>query len=90
LICVEKFCETPKFREFCLLEYNAISALKVNQCFGGKCCLHLQGQRISQTRNQHEAVSKKSRLHTVISQKVELFITTAVRTSNSTTPVQIS
>jgi hypothetical protein len=28
--------------------------LKVNQCFGGICCLHLQDRRISWARNQHE------------------------------------
>jgi hypothetical protein len=34
------------------------SMLKVNQCFEGTCGIHLQSQRISQARNQHEAVSK--------------------------------
>jgi hypothetical protein len=29
------------------------SLLKVKWCFGGTCCLHLQGRRISQARNQH-------------------------------------
>jgi hypothetical protein len=45
------------------------SPLKVNQCFGGTCHLHLQGQRII------------NGLHSVTSQKTELFISTAVRTS---------
>jgi hypothetical protein len=31
------------------------SPFKGNRCFGGTCRLHLQGQRISQVRNQHEA-----------------------------------
>jgi hypothetical protein len=31
--------------------------LNVNQWFGGTCHLHLQGQRISQGRNQHEAAA---------------------------------
>jgi hypothetical protein len=35
------------------------STLKVHWLFGGTCRLHLQGQRISQARNQHEAGSKK-------------------------------
>jgi hypothetical protein len=52
-----------------------------------------RSQRISKARSQHEARSKQS-LHVppkywltfnVISQKVELFITTAVRTSNPAT-----
>jgi hypothetical protein len=30
--------------------------LKVNRHFGGTCCLHLQGRRINQARNHHEAV----------------------------------
>jgi hypothetical protein len=30
------------------------STLKVSRCFGGTCCLRLQGRRISQTRNNRE------------------------------------
>jgi hypothetical protein len=37
------------------------SLLKDKQCFGGTCPLHLQGQRISQARNQCEAGSKQSK-----------------------------
>jgi hypothetical protein len=66
------------------------SPLKVNRRFGGAYRPYLQGQRISQARNQRDAVSKHSDcylrrrltfngLHGVICQKVELFITTAVR-----------
>jgi hypothetical protein len=33
--------------------------LKVNWHFGGTCCLHLQGQRISQASNQQERGSKE-------------------------------
>jgi hypothetical protein len=33
--------------------------LKISLCFGGTYCLHLQGGRISQARNQHEAGSKE-------------------------------
>jgi hypothetical protein len=29
--------------------------VKVNQCFKGTCCLYLQGWRVFQARNQHEA-----------------------------------
>jgi hypothetical protein len=36
--------------------------LKVNRRFGGTCRFHLQDRRICQTRNQHEAHSKKSLL----------------------------
>jgi hypothetical protein len=36
------------------------SPVKVKRRFGGICHLHLQGQRISQTRNQHEGDSKES------------------------------
>jgi hypothetical protein len=53
------------------------SLLKVNGHFGGTFCLHRQGRRISQERNQHEAGSKQSLifngLHGIMSQKVELF-----------------
>jgi hypothetical protein len=44
---------------------------KPAQCFGGKCL------RRSQARNHHEA------LNDVISQKIELIMTTAVRTTNA-------
>jgi hypothetical protein len=36
------------------------SPLKVNWRFWGTCCFHLQGRRVSQARNQHEASSKQS------------------------------
>jgi hypothetical protein len=36
------------------------SLLKVNQRFRGTCCLHLQGQRISQAWNQHEGLGLMS------------------------------
>jgi hypothetical protein len=36
------------------------SLLKGNQRFGGTSCLHLWGRRISQARNQREAVRKQS------------------------------
>jgi hypothetical protein len=51
------------------------SPLKVNQRFGGTCYLHLQGLKVSQARNQHEAGSK---------QKIELFMATAMRTPHPT------
>jgi hypothetical protein len=34
--------------------------LKVNRRFGGTCCLHLQSRRISQSIDQHKAISKQS------------------------------
>jgi hypothetical protein len=56
--------------------------LRVNQRFGGTCCLLLQDWRVSKARNQHEAGSKFSEfqvplngLHGVISRKTELSIT---------------
>jgi hypothetical protein len=69
--------------------------LKVNQCFGGTYCLHLQNWRLSRTRNQHEAGSKQSLLYAgffmvvllqtdgITSHRIELFITTDVRPLNS-------
>jgi hypothetical protein len=69
------------------------SQLTVNRHFGGTYHLHLQGRRINRARNQRESrwqaepVPPKRRLtfnglHGVISQKIVLFITTAVRTSD--------
>jgi hypothetical protein len=72
------------------------SPLEVNRLFGGTYRLHLQGRRISRARNQSKIrwqgrryIPPKRRftfngLHGVISQKIVLFITTAVRTSNPT------
>jgi hypothetical protein len=64
--------------------------LKVNRRFRWTCRLYFRGRRIGQARNQHGGdVPPKRRLnshglHGVISQKIELFITTAARTSNPT------
>jgi hypothetical protein len=35
--------------------------LKVNRRFGGTCLLHLQGRKISHTRNQNKAVTFSTR-----------------------------
>jgi hypothetical protein len=34
------------------LDITTFSTLKVNQHFGGTCCLHLQGRRVSQAGNK--------------------------------------
>jgi hypothetical protein len=73
--------------QYIFLDTTPCSPLKTNQCFGGTCPLHLEGRRINQARNRHEAGSKqrwsrqvppKRRLnfngpHRVISQHIELF-----------------
>jgi hypothetical protein len=63
------------------------SPLEVNRSFGRKYRLHLQGRKVSRTRNQRESrwqTETFNGIHGVISQKTELFITTTVRTSNPT------
>jgi hypothetical protein len=54
ILCeIERYFEVRQDRFF---KYNAVcSPLKVNRRFGGTCRRHLQGQRISKARNQHEA-----------------------------------
>jgi hypothetical protein len=59
-----------KFEELCHLGYNA-----VYRRFGGTSRPQLQGQRLSQARNQRESSA-------LLSQKLKLFIITTVRTSN--------
>jgi hypothetical protein len=70
-----------------------VHPLQVNSRFGVECHLHLEGGRISEAENQHEAwlreVSCSSEtsvyfngLYGVISQKTYLFIATALRTTN--------
>jgi hypothetical protein len=56
-----EFGQSPMFwRESSVLwDIMTYSLLKVNWCFGEMCCLHFQGQRISQARNQHEASSRQ-------------------------------
>jgi hypothetical protein len=76
------------------------SPLKGNQRFGGACRLHLQGlinQEIIQhetcsnqspwRRRRHISLKNTltfNRLHGIMSQKIEFFITTGVRTTNPT------
>jgi hypothetical protein len=64
-------------------DLNPCSLLKVNRCSGGPYRLHFQGWRVSQARNQHEAGSILAwfTVQSWISQKTEVFITTAVRIS---------
>jgi hypothetical protein len=61
------------------------SPLKVNRRFGGTYRLHLQGRRITEQETSVEAGRFTfNGLHGGIYQKIELFITTAVRTLNPT------
>jgi hypothetical protein len=71
-------------------EMMSCSPMKVNWCFGGTCHFHIQGWRVSQARNQHDASSKKALLwrwlvplkcpitfkglHAVMYQKMEFFM----------------
>jgi hypothetical protein len=70
---------------FCVV--SPYSPLKVNRSFGGTSHFHLQGRRIRQAKNRHEAGSKEkaacyllhaSSLLGALSQKIVVFITTAV------------
>jgi hypothetical protein len=45
---------------FYILRYNATTSNECHQGFGGTCCHHLQGWRVAQARNHHEAGSKQS------------------------------
>jgi hypothetical protein len=81
--------EIPAFsvvEKFVFWDITPCSPLEVKRLFGGICRPYLQGRRISKARNQREA---SNRLHGVISQKIELFITSAVRTSNHTFSVVV-
>jgi hypothetical protein len=73
------------------------SPLKANLRFGGLCRLDLQGRRISHTKKSSMKQDASSRNvgwlstdYTVISQNIELFTTTAVRTSDSARDGDIS
>jgi hypothetical protein len=83
--------------ESCLLGYNAMycNLQEVKRCIGRSCCLHLQGRRISNSRNQGETNDTKHLLtfneqHDIISQKIQHFIITAVTTSVSTQTMYVS
>jgi hypothetical protein len=56
------------------------SLMKTNRSFGRTCHLLLEGWRVSQARNQPVARSYKASYP----QRIELFITTAIKTSNLT------
>jgi hypothetical protein len=72
-------------KSYIFWDITPCSSLKVNHRFRGTCRLQIHGRRISQERNQREAGSKKSfnGPHGVMSQKIERFTTTAVRTSKT-------
>jgi hypothetical protein len=62
-----------------LILQTPCSPFKINRGFGETCRLHLQGRRTSQV-----CRLIFNGLHSVMSQKTELFITTATKTSNPT------
>jgi hypothetical protein len=67
------------------LVYHVLQSLKGNRRFEARCRLHFQDRRISHARNKREAGCMTSRkIHGVISQKIDLFITIAVRPWNPT------
>jgi hypothetical protein len=72
-------------------DITSCSPLKTSWHFRGTCCLLPHSRRISQARNQHESgCQAELRLGGIISQKIVLSITTAVRTSNPTLSLKIS
>jgi hypothetical protein len=87
------------FRKFCLMGYNASYSVESQPTFRRNMSSHLQARNISLGRNQRESrwrhVPQKrplaiNGLHGVVFQKIEFFITTAVRTSNLTCYFKIS
>jgi hypothetical protein len=76
-ILVPAFCCALVSRQFMkssiFWDMAPCCSLKVNRCFGGKCRLHLQGERISPARKSVKADASRILL---------LFITIAVRTSD--------
>jgi hypothetical protein len=68
---------TPVIMKSSVLSITMYSLLKVNRYLRGTCCLYLQGQRISQTRNHPVTLKCQlafNGLNGVISQKIELFM----------------
>jgi hypothetical protein len=82
---IKRFGEAHRVISKHFWDVTVCSPLKVNGPFGGTCNLLFQGRRISQARNQHGADRREifKGLKGVISQKTELFVTTAVRISNN-------
>jgi hypothetical protein len=66
-----------------LWDVTPCSPLKVNLWFRRTCCLHLQCQRIGQSKNQHEASSKQSYLATCFSFSLAFFTTQKMDTTCS-------
>jgi hypothetical protein len=60
------------------------SPLKFNLCVGEACQFHVQGGRISKAKSHGEAGGKKNTGLGDISQNIEPYTTTAVRTSDPT------
>jgi hypothetical protein len=67
-----------------LINITPCSAMRVNGRFAGTCRLYLQGGRISRKETGMKALLTFNGLHSLTSQKIELFVTTSVRTSNHT------
>jgi hypothetical protein len=71
---------------FSIEDLSRASRREIRRSFGGIYCLHLQCRRLSQATNKKEAESSPALAlnwpHGVLFHKIELFVTTAVRTSN--------
>jgi hypothetical protein len=85
-----------RLKSYILCDITQCIPLKVYRRFG-RIYLHFHGGRVSKVRNQREARSKENwrciptkrrlvlnRVHSIISQTTELFITTGLRTSSPT------
>jgi hypothetical protein len=72
-------------KDIYLLECNCVWSVKSQPVFRGTRRIHLHDRRISQARNQHWTGKRQifKGLQGVISLKKELFVTTAVRISNT-------
>jgi hypothetical protein len=94
----EKQAYLQIFKSYIFCDITVCSLLQVNCCLGITHCLHSQGRRITVGRNQRESrwyavpaafmltscAVYSLTLKMEASEKIELFITTAVRTSNFT------
>jgi hypothetical protein len=69
-------------KDLIFLDITPCSLLSVYRSSGGICRLHLQDWRIIQARKQRESRLTFNRLHSVTSQKIELFINATVRIQN--------
>jgi hypothetical protein len=85
----ERYLKETFLKSSIFWDVKPCSLMKVNRRFGGTCRLYLQSSTLKMEAICSSETSTFNGPHCIVSQNIELFLTTAVRNSNPTKYVSV-